>query len=64
MHRLDIESEMNLKKDSQKSARKQDDTIKMRLKETEYEGVVWIYVAEDRNKWWVPMNTAVSFRVP
>jgi hypothetical protein len=44
--------------------RRRNDNVKKDLKETEYEGVVWVYLPHGRNKWWVLVNTVVNLRVP
>jgi hypothetical protein len=36
------------------------DNIKLNLKETGYEGMEWIYLAQDRKQWWAVVNTAVE----
>jgi hypothetical protein len=36
----------------------------MYLKEIGWDGVVWIYLAEDRNRWWALVNAAMNLRVP
>jgi hypothetical protein len=33
-------------------------------KETEFEGVDWIHLAEDRDKWRALANTVMNLRVP
>jgi len=32
--------------------------------ETGWEGVVWMRLAKDRNRWRLLVNTAMTFRVP
>jgi hypothetical protein len=39
------------KRPLEKPRRRWEDTIRMDLKETEWEVVDWIYLAQDRNKW-------------
>ena len=34
--------------------------MKMYLKETEWEGVGWIILAQDRGEWWLVMNTIMN----
>jgi hypothetical protein len=34
------------------------------VKETEWDGVDWIDLAQDRDLWWDFMNTVMNFRVP
>jgi hypothetical protein len=44
--------------------RKRESNIKMDLKETEWGGVDWIYLAEDRDQWRALVNTVMNLRVP
>jgi hypothetical protein len=41
-----------------------DDNIKMNLKETGWEGVDWIYLAHDRDKWRGVVDTVLNLRFP
>jgi hypothetical protein len=34
------------------------------LRETGLKGVDWTHLAMDRDKWWAPVNTVMSLRVP
>jgi len=36
----------------------------MELTERVWEGVVWIRLAQDRDQWWVVVNTVMNPRVP
>jgi hypothetical protein len=45
------------------SLRRYEDKVKMELKEIGYEGVNWIYLAEDRDQWRTSVNTAVNCQV-
>jgi hypothetical protein len=36
----------------------------MDLREIGYEGVDWMYLAEDGDKWWAVLNTVMNLRVP
>jgi hypothetical protein len=36
----------------------------MELREIEWEGVDWIHLAQDRDKWWAVVNTVMNVRVP
>jgi hypothetical protein len=38
--------------------------VKMDLKELECEGMHWIYLAKDRDKWWAHVTTAMNRQVP
>jgi hypothetical protein len=40
------------------------DNIKLDLKEIEWGGIDWIYLAEDRDQWRALLNTAMNLRVP
>jgi hypothetical protein len=40
------------------------DNIKMDLSEIEWDGVDWIYMAQDRNQWRAIVNTVLNLRVP
>ena len=38
--------------------------IKIYLKEIGWDGVIWIYLAEDRNRWLAIVNAVMNLRVP
>jgi hypothetical protein len=40
------------------------DNITMYLKEIEWDGVDWIYVAQDRDRWRAVVNTVMDLWVP
>jgi hypothetical protein len=40
------------------------DNIKMDLTEIEWDGVDWIYMAQDRNQWSALVNTVLNLLVP
>jgi len=40
-----------------------EDSRKMNLKELSWEGIDWIYLAEDRDKWRPLVNMEMNFRV-
>jgi hypothetical protein len=44
--------------------RKWEDNIKMDLQEVGCGGVDWIELAQDRDRWWAPVNTVMNLRVP
>jgi hypothetical protein len=35
----------------------------MDLREIEWEGAEWIHLAQDRDQWWVLVNTVMNIRV-
>jgi len=41
-----------------------EDNIKMDLQEVGWGSRDWIDLAQDRDRWWVLVSTAVSLRVP
>jgi hypothetical protein len=41
-----------------------EDNIKMNAKEIEHEGVVCIYLAQNRGQWRNLVNTAINLRIP
>jgi hypothetical protein len=40
------------------------DNIKMELRETGWDGMDWINLAQDRDQWRALVNTVMNFRVP
>jgi hypothetical protein len=40
------------------------DNVKMDLRETGWDGMDWIDLVEDRNKWEALVNTVMNLRVP
>jgi hypothetical protein len=44
--------------------RRWEDNNRMDLRETGWDGVDWIHLAQDRDQWRVLVNTAMNFRVP
>jgi hypothetical protein len=44
--------------------KKLDDNIRMNLRETVWEDVEWMHLAQDRNQWWALVNTVMNLRVP
>jgi hypothetical protein len=46
-----------------KPRRNWEDNIRTDLGETGWEGVYWIHLAQDRDQWRVPMNTAMNHGV-
>jgi hypothetical protein len=47
-----------------RSGRKWEDNIKMVLEAIEFEGVDWINLARDRDRWWALLNMAMNLRFP
>jgi hypothetical protein len=41
-----------------------EDNIRIDHRETGRERMDWIHLAQDRNKWWAVVNTAMNLRVP
>jgi hypothetical protein len=41
-----------------------EDNIKMGLLRVGCEDIDWIDLAQDRDRWWVVVNAAISIRVP
>jgi hypothetical protein len=44
--------------------RKKVDNIKMDLRETGWDGIDWIDLAQDRDQWRALVNTVLNLRVP
>jgi hypothetical protein len=44
--------------------RRWEDNIRMDLREIGWEGVDWILLAQDRDKWQAVVNTAMNLRFP
>jgi hypothetical protein len=47
-----------------RSRRRQDDNIRMVLREVDREGVDWIHLAQDRDQWQALVNTVMNLQVP
>ena len=45
------------------SRRRWEDNIKIDLREVRLEGIDWIEVAQDRNRWWALVNAVMNLRV-
>jgi hypothetical protein len=46
-----------------KSRCRSEDNIKMDLREIGWEGVDWIHVPQDRDRWWAVLNGITNLRV-
>jgi hypothetical protein len=44
--------------------RRWEDNMKMVLREIGFRDVDWIHWAQDRDRWWVLVNTVMNLRVP
>ena len=44
--------------------RRWEDNIKMDLQEVAYEGLEWIELTQDRERWRALVNAVMNFRVP
>jgi ribosome biogenesis protein Nip4 len=44
--------------------RRWEDNIRMDLRAIGWEGVDWIHLAQDRDRWQAVVNTAMNLRVP
>jgi hypothetical protein len=40
------------------------DTIKVVLKDLDWDGMEWIYLAHDRDNWWAVVNAVMKLGVP
>jgi hypothetical protein len=47
-----------------KPRRRWEDNIKMDLREVEWEGIDWIDLGQDRDRWRGLVNTVMNLRVP
>ena len=47
-----------------RSRRRWEDSNKMDLQEVGCEGMDWIKLAQDRDRWWALVNEIMNFRVP
>jgi hypothetical protein len=54
----------NVKKQLGRPRRKRVDNIKMDLRDIGWDGIDWIYLAQDRDQWRALVNTVLNFLVP
>jgi len=47
-----------------RSRHRWEDNMKADLQEVGFEGMDWINVAQDRNRWWALVNAIMKLRVP
>jgi hypothetical protein len=47
-----------------RTRRRQEDNIRSDLREIGWKIVYWIHVAQDRNIWWLLVNTVMKCRFP
>jgi hypothetical protein len=52
------------KRPLERPRRRLEDNIKMDLRETGWDGIDWIDLAQDRDQWRVRVKTVMSLRVP
>jgi hypothetical protein len=52
------------KRPLRRSRRRWEDNIKMNHRDIRHEGVDWIHMAQDRDRWRVLVNTVMNLRVP
>jgi hypothetical protein len=62
-HRILVENQEG-KRSLGRPRRRWVDNIKIDLRVIECDGIDWIDVAQDRDKWRVLLNTVMKFRVP
>jgi hypothetical protein len=47
-----------------RSGNRREDNIRMDISETKWQGVDWMHVAQERDKWRALVNTVMNLRVP
>jgi len=47
-----------------KPTRREEDNIRMDLREMQWEGVGWIHLVQDRDYWRTVVNTVMNIHVP
>jgi len=41
-----------------------EDSIKMHLQEVKFGGMDWVDLAQERDRWWAPVNAGLNLQVP
>ena len=41
-----------------------EDNVKMDLQEVGWEGMEWVYLAQDRERWWALVNVVMNLQDP
>jgi hypothetical protein len=52
------------KRPHRRPGRRWEDNIKMYVREVGWENLVWVNLAQDRDRWRSPVNTVMNLRVP
>jgi hypothetical protein len=52
------------KRSLERSRRRWGDNIRTNFRDIGWEVGEWMYLAQDRDQWWVPVNTAMNIQVP
>jgi hypothetical protein len=53
-----------MKEATWKTYGRREGNIKMDLKQIEWKGINWIYLAQARDKWWDVVNMVINLQVP
>ena len=59
-----LEGKLEGKRPFGRRRRRWEDNIKMDLQDVECEGMDWIELAQDSDRWWAVVNAAMNLRVP
>jgi hypothetical protein len=52
------------KRSLERPRRRWEDNIKMDLQEVQFGDMYWIYLAQNRDRWWALVNAVRNLRVP
>jgi hypothetical protein len=52
------------KRSLERSRHRWEDNIRVDLKKIGWEGVDWIHLAQDGDRWWAVVNMVMNFRIP